>query len=150
MNISLRDINETNIDDVLELKVRPDQEQFVAPNAVSLAQAYVYDDAWPRAIYLNNQPVGFIMLSDPSQTQNPPPHPKAELWRFMIDHRHQRKGVGKAALDKTIEHIKTRGYKALYTSYFPDTGSPEPFYRKYGFEPTGDMDDKEIIMLLKF
>jgi len=36
---SLRPITDENLQAVMRLKVAPDQEQFVAPNSVSLAQA---------------------------------------------------------------------------------------------------------------
>ena len=150
MNVNLQLINEENIDDVLELKVRQDQEQFVAPNDYSLAQAYVYKKAWPRAIYLQDEAVGFLMLADPFFIGDNKASPSVELWRFMIDHQYQGKGIGKAALDKIVEHAKERGYKELYTSYVPAPGSPELFYQKYGFEPTGEMNHDEVIAILKF
>ena len=68
----------------------------------------------------------------------------------MIDHQFQGKGIGKAALDKVVEHIKARGYNKLHTSYHPGPGSPEAFYRKYGFKPTGEMVDDEVVILLEF
>ena len=150
MDVSLRSINEETIYAVLKLKVRQDQEQFVSPNAFSLAEAYIYNEAWPRAIYLKDIAVGFLMLADPFFINDNQASPSVELWRFMVDKRFQGKGIGKAALDKVVEHVKERGYKELYTSYFPAPGSPEPFYRKYGFDPTGEMDDDEVIMILTF
>lgn len=150
MNISLRIVDKENIDDVVELKVRQDQEQFVASNLISLAEAYVSDEAWPRAIYLQDKAVGFLMLADPFFIGDNQASPSVELWRFMIDHQYQGKGIGKAALDKIVEHAKERGYKELYTSYVPAPGGPELFYQKYGFEPTGEMDDDEVIMILRF
>ena len=149
MNLEFRVVNEENIDDVVYLKVKEDQEQFVASNLVSLAEAYAYKAAWARAIYFQDKAVGFLMLADPSFTHGDQAAPAAELWRFMIDHQFQGKGIGKAALDKVVEHVKARGYNKLYTSYLPGSGSPEPFYKKYGFEPTGEMDDDEVVILLE-
>ena len=50
--IKLVPVTKDNIDEVLALDVREDQERFVSPNSESLAQAYVYSEtAWPFAIY---------------------------------------------------------------------------------------------------
>ena len=38
------------------------QKQFVAPNAVSIAQAYFSKEAWFRAIYADDTAIGFVML----------------------------------------------------------------------------------------
>ena len=50
--------------DVLKLKVTEAQNQFVAPNTVSIAQAHFYPEkAWFRAIYADETAVGFLMIS---------------------------------------------------------------------------------------
>jgi diamine N-acetyltransferase len=66
----------------------------------------------------------------------------------MIDARFQRHGFGKQALELVIEYVKTRpGAKVLSTSCVPGEGSPEEFYKKMGFTPTGEIDeDGEAIM----
>ena len=35
----------------------------------------------------------------------------------------------------------------LLLSYVPGEGSPEGFYRGLGFEPTGEVDEGEVVML---
>jgi diamine N-acetyltransferase len=52
----------------------------------------------------------------------------------------------------TIEYVKTRpGAKVLLTSCVLGEGSPEEFYLKMGFTPTGEIDeDGEVIMQYKF
>jgi hypothetical protein len=51
LTIELAEIHKDNLRDFLRLKVAPEQERFVAPNAVSVAQAYFYrDTAWFRGI----------------------------------------------------------------------------------------------------
>ena len=135
MDVSLREITKETLRDVLRLSVAPEQERYVANNSVSIAQAHFHKDAWFRAIYAGDTPVGFVMLSDIPE--------KAEyfLWRFMIDRNHQRKGYGKRALELLVEHVRTRpGATHLYTSYKVGDGSPEEFYKRFGFVPTGDVD----------
>ena len=66
----------------------------------------------------------------------------------MIDARFQRRGFGKQALELVVEYVKTRpSAKVLSTSCVPGKGSPEAFYKKMGFTPTGEMDeDGEVIL----
>ena len=37
----------------------------------------------------------------------------------------------------------------LVLSYVPGEGSPESFYRRLGFEPTGEVLEGEVVMLLR-
>jgi len=60
----LREITADTVLAVLRLAFAEDQKSFVATNAVSLAQALFAPEAWYRAIYLGDQPVGFVMLED--------------------------------------------------------------------------------------
>lgn len=39
--------------------------------------------------------------------------------------------------------------QCLWTSYEPRADGPREFYAKYGFEPTGDVDDGEEVALLR-
>ena len=145
--VTLREITQENLYEILELQVTKNQENFVASNAVSLAEAHFYPEiAWFRAIYADETPVGFIMLEDD------PANSLYHLWRFMIDARFQKCGYGRSALELAIEHVKMRpGAKALSTSYFPGEGSPGKFYEKMGFTYTGEKDeDGELIMQYPF
>ena len=140
--IHLREINNDNLRAILLLRVTPSQERFVAPNAVSIAQAYFHrDSAWFRGIYDGDTPVGFVMLDDKPEV------PSYTLWRFMIDSAHQRKGYGRQALDLIFAHVKGRpGAKELLTSCVDAAGGPGSFYERLGFTYTGAMDEGERVM----
>lgn len=144
--VTLREVTQETVRAICNLKVAPEQQQFVASNAVSIAQAYFEREAaWFRAVYADETPVGFVMLEDD------PANERYTLWRFMIDARFQGLGFGRRALVLLIEHVKTRpGAKAVWTSCVPGAGSPCPFYERLGFVPTGDMDDGEVVMRLDF
>jgi diamine N-acetyltransferase len=141
--VTLQEVTRKNLNEILDLKVTSEQENFIASNAVSIAQAHFYAEVtWFRAIYADETPVGFVLLDDD------PVESFYKLWRFMIDARFQRFGFGKCALQLVIKYIKTRpGAKVLLTSCVPGEGSPEEFYKKTGFVPTGEMDeDGEVIL----
>lgn len=140
--VSLREVTKETLRQITGLRVRPEQERLVATNAESIAEAHFSPGvAWFRAVYLGETPVGFVMLEDN------PAEGRYYLWRFMIDARYQRTGVGRKALELLFEHVRTRpGARELYTSCVPGEGSPGPFYEKLGFVYTGDEDEGELVM----
>lgn len=141
--VNLREITEDTVRTICNLKVSTNQEQFVAPNAVSIAQAYFADSAWFRAIYADDTPVGFAMIDDQ------PEKPEYFLWRFMVDARFQRMGFGRKAMELLIAHVRTRpGATEFLTSVVQADGGPQPFYEKMGFVLTGEIDDGEAVMRL--
>lgn len=144
-DVTLREVTKETLRDILQLKVSPEQEQFVSPNEVSIAEAHFSPDvAWFRAIYSGEIPVGFVMLSDDASKA------RYYLWRFMIDARYQGQGIGRRALELVIEYVRTRpGATALLTSVVPGDGSPGSFYEKLGFVYTGTEDEGELVMQRK-
>ena len=56
-DVSLQEVDASTVRSVTDLRVAPEQESYVASNAVSIAQAYFHRDAWFRSIHLiSNQP----------------------------------------------------------------------------------------------
>ena len=148
--VSLREVTDENRDAVAALRVAPGQEQFVASVEASFADAAENPEAnpWYRAIYAGDEPVGFVMLS-----WDVIPQPEIRgpwfLWRLLIDGRFQRRGYGRTALDLIVGLIKAEGATELLSSYEAGVGEPWPFYRKYGFVPTGEVDeDGEYVISL--
>lgn len=149
MTVTLREINADTVRKVTDLQVREDQRHLVASNAESLAQALFAPEAWYRAIHRADELVGFVMLYDESLRSPPPDRPEVGIWRFMIDAKFQRTGIGKAAMLLVIEHVRAKGiFGKLQLSYVPGPGNPEAFYRGLGFCPTGEVDDGEIVLEL--
>jgi diamine N-acetyltransferase len=147
--VSLRPITAETVRAITSLSVSESQKGFVAPNAISLAQALFAPEAWYRAVHLGEEPVGFVMLEDESLRSPLPDDPKIGVWRFMIDARFQGRGIGKVALLRVIEHVRSKGmFKVLRLSYVPGPGCPEPFYLGLGFRHTGEVDGNEVILEL--
>ncbi|WP_202036457.1 GNAT family N-acetyltransferase [Streptomyces mexicanus] len=146
--VHLREVTDGNRDAVRALRVRRDQRQFVASVSLSLKQAAKKPETrpWYRAVYEGEEPVGFVMLM-----WRPPAGPfqgRHFLWRFLIDKRYQRRGIGRAALTQLAALVRADGGTELLTSYEPGDGEPWPFYRKFGFEATGETYDGEIVLRL--
>ena len=141
--VTLREVTRDTVRTICNLHVSKKQEQFVAPNAVSMAEAYFSKEAWFRAIYADETPIGFVMLWE-NLTDG-----IYFLWRFMLDERFQGKGYGRKALELVLERIRqTPKAKELHTCYVKGEGSPQPFYAKMGFTETGKMLEGEHEMKL--
>ena len=139
--VTLREVTRQTLRAVLRLEVSADQTRFVASNAVSIAEAHFSPDAWFRAIYADEEPVGFLMLSDK------PEEPEYFLWRLMLGAEHQGRGYGRRALELLVEHVRGRpGATELLTSVVQEEGNPQPFYEAFGFVSTGVLDDGELVL----
>ena len=147
--VTLREITAETVRDVTRLTVADSQQGFVAPNAVSLAQALFSDYAWYRAIYCADELAGFVMIADDTLRKTPVERPEVGVWRLMVDQRFQGRGIGRAAMLQVIEHVRRKGvFEHLDVSYVPGPGCPEPFYLGLGFRHTGLEDDGEIVLRL--
>ena len=143
--INFRAITEDNFDAIIRMK-RPDDEHFVASNAYSLAQCWLYRDAgdvYPVAIYNDDEPVGFMMLDEDIEEKC------LIIWRIMFPVEHQCKGYGTAAIREIIRLAKEGGkYDFLLIDYAPDNKIAEHVYTKLGFKPTGVFEHGEYELRL--
>lgn len=141
--VALRELTGETVRAICELEVAPEQRGFVAPNAVSIAQAHFEPKAWFRGIYAGAVPVGFVMLSVDTDAE------EYFLWRFMIAAEHQGKGYGRRALDLVVEYVRTLpGARELVSSFVPGDAGPRGFYVGCGFEETGEVDHGEHVIRL--
>ena len=147
--VTLREITAETVRSVIRLSVGAGQERFVAPNAVSLAQALFSPEAWYRAVYRGEELVGFVMVADEKNKQPPKEKPEIGLWRLMVDQRYQGQGIGREIVRLVADHARSRGYDKLLTSYVPGPDGPEKFYLGLGFVPTGEVDHGEVVAALE-
>ncbi len=152
--VTLREVTKDTVRRVSLLDVGPGQDGLVAPNAFSIAQAHFHPEAWFRAIYADDEPVGFAMLEDWTQVPDATPQlwrdaPYVGLWRFMVDQRYQQLGFGAKALELLIAHARSRtAAKNMLLSFVPKSNNAEAFYQRFGFVRTGEMDGDEVVMSL--
>lgn len=142
--VTLREITGESVRAICALEVAPEQRGFVAPNAISIAQAHFEPKAWFRAVYADDEPVGFVMLFEDAE--------KSEyfLWRLMVDAGHQGKGYGRRTLDLVVERVRgLPGAAELLTSYVPGDAGPRDFYLRYGFVETGEVEGAERVIRLE-
>ncbi|MGW3894801.1 GNAT family N-acetyltransferase [Micromonospora profundi] len=145
----LEKITSENYEAALELSVRPDQEDLVAPVVQSLAEAYVFPDhAWPRLIYDGDRLVGFLMAFLDIPWGDNPDDLRSGLWRLNIAADAQGKGYGRFATAAACGEIRARGGTQAYVTWEPRAGGPEEFYLKLGFRPTGEQSGGQTVGVL--
>ncbi len=149
--VSLREITDDNRAAVEALVVTEEQRTYVASVADSLVEAAELPDAkpWYRAVYADDEPVGFVMISDGITDDNPEYVGPYYLWRLLVDHRFQGRGYGTATLDLVVEYVRQRpDARVLLTSHVVGPTSPATFYQQYGFRLTGEVHDGEPLLEL--
>jgi diamine N-acetyltransferase len=152
--IELRDIvSDAERAAALAVEAGPGQDAFVPSVKQSLEDAVTWAHAKPRSWTINHgdEVVGFVMLSDGVSPEvfEADPHMVSAyfLMRLLIDRRKQWRGYGTAALDAVVEYLRTRpGADALFTSAGRGEGTPQPFYERYGFVPTGEIIDDDVVL----
>lgn len=142
--VSLRPISEDNVMSIIKLDVADNQKDLVAPNSVSIAQAAHTTNRWEQAIFADDTPVGYVLLSENRDK------PRYYLWRYMIDHRYQRMGFGAAAMAQVIDRVRgLPNATEMFLTYVPVDHGPRAFYASLGFEDTGVDRDGELEMRLE-
>lgn len=140
MEVSLRYINKDNYEAVCDLDVSTEQEEYVACNMWSLVESMFNDGYETRAIYCNDEAVGFFMWVQETRD-------KVSIWRFMIDHKHQQKGIGRSALSLALTEIKqVAGLQEIEICYNPKNPVAKAFYSSFGFAEVGmDKDGEDML-----
>lgn len=142
--VRLEIVNESTFRKVVDMKLGEGQNRFVAPNVVSLAQAWLYyGEARPYAILDGDKVVGFMMLDWDEGERT------VGLWRFMIAPEEQRKGYGKAAVQAFLDLIRNEdAFDLAHLDYVKENTAARNLYASFGFSENGDEEDGEIIMTL--
>jgi 3-oxoadipate enol-lactonase len=134
--VSLREIDQENWRDVVNLELAADQRGYLEPNAESLAESRFHPWMLPLAIYNDDTVVGFVMFS-----QWPDPR-EGNYWvhRFMIDRRHQGKGYGSDAMKALLNFYRTRipACQTLWIGYDARNTPAQQFYARLGFIEQGE------------
>ncbi|WLD95344.1 GNAT family N-acetyltransferase [Alkalihalobacillus sp. AL-G] len=145
MDIRLEQVTRDNWEVALRLKVKEEQRQFVPEVSVSLAKVYIKPDGdnveyIPFAIYDGEKMVGFVMHAYEADTTD-------MYWinGFIIDERYQRRGYGRAALTEISKWIVNRfpKCKEIRLTVYKENHGARELYKRFGFEPTGDVYGEE-------
>lgn len=139
--VTLRAIDRDNWETCIQLSVAKDQQSFVASNLYSLAQAFVWPECVPLGIFEEDTMVGFLMWAKDCRD--------GQYWvyRLMIDHRFQRRGVARRAMRAIMEDLSRQAdFQLLRISFEPENARAATPYRNLGFHETGQMLDGERVL----
>ena len=133
--VALREIDASNIDLVGDLRVEGEQRYHVASIAKTLWQVAGRPNAWTRAIYAGDVPVGFVTMVERAGGE-------MYIARLLVDRRYQRRGYGKEAIRLMIERARSiAGCNHVTLSHVPSNTAVAGLYERFGFRHTGKSDD---------
>ena len=144
MSVELREITAETVRAICDLDVGDDQRGYVAPNAVSIAEAHFQPKSWFRAIYADDEPAGFVLTFEDPEAEG------YHLWRFMVDGGQQRRGVGRRAMELLLDRWRGLGADAGSLSVVEGNDGAVAFYESLGFRLTGEREGGELVMRLTF
>ena len=157
--IRFEEITNRNIWKVCMLEPFEDQKDFVAENIQSLAEAYATrnegNNALPLAVYADDTLIGFVMIGKGTvgnEEESDLIKENYSLWRLMIDHKYQGKGLGKQTMDAVMALIRTFPFgeaKKVWLSYEPENTRARKLYHQYGFVENGQMCGNEIVAVFE-
>ena len=108
--VDLRPITEENFEECINLDVKTEQQDYIAENLCSIAEAYVAMTSgetvpMPYGIYdsENDTMVGFLMIGYNENGDEDLPEAFYCIWRIMIDANCQEIGYGHDAMEKALE-----------------------------------------------
>jgi len=144
VNISLRAIDKDNYRAVCRLPLPDEQYEHLSRNGMSILESHYEEGVSPRGIYLDDEPVGFIMWAQTSKT-------RVIIYRFMVTFEQQKKGIGGTALQLAIDEIKSdKNIEKIEICYSPDNVAAKGLYFKTGFVETGmDEDGEDMLAEIK-
>ena len=156
--IELRKINHSNWLKCIALEVTDEQCRFINPNIFSLAEAYVHSDANKAdaeefyrciqfAIYHEDEMIGCAQLTSEKEYDFDG-KTAYELYKLMIDRKHQGKGFEKEAVRLLLNYIKTFPYgevENVYVQWHPENTASERLFTTTGFVIVGTDEDGAVI-----
>ena len=161
-------IMDDNMQECIALDVLPEQDDFVASNAISLAEAYDENKAYaetgegsiavPYAVYKDGKMVGFAMYGyfPPGDEDDDEAYCVDEhiyyFWRLLVDKNHQGKGIGREVVKQVMAEIKSKPCgeaSYCYVSYEPSNIASKTTFASYGFKEDGRVIDGEAVARYK-
>lgn len=142
-NVEIVELNAENWYECCELEVSKEQEEYIEPNAISIAQSKFEHTLKTYAIYAEEKVVGFLMY-------NTVPEELDAYWvyRIMVDKQFQGKGIGKAATKlMMLEMVHSLKVKKIVVGYQPENMGAHNLYASLGFIDKGDRFGKEMAVI---
>ncbi|MER5276190.1 GNAT family N-acetyltransferase [Streptomyces sp. NPDC002809] len=142
--VVLEEITEDNWRDVADVAPVDEQRRYVAPLAARYLLLSQRGEVWTSlGVRAGDDVVGHVMWAydDEDGTH--------WIGGMVVSAAEQGRGVGRAALGAVIERLSALPEcREIRLSYHPDNTSAGRLYTSFGFQPTGDFEDEEIVVAL--
>ena len=153
MAIELREITPEVLDELrTQVVLPPEQADWVGgtvDDCLQEAAELPEGNPWPRGVYRDGVPVGFVMLSWDVEPHPPDLYGPWFLWKLMVAPAAQASGVGRDVVRHVAALAQQHGGTELLTSVSQGDGTPYGFYIGLGFVATGEYAawGEEILVL---
>ncbi|MFB9869710.1 GNAT family N-acetyltransferase [Vreelandella sulfidaeris] len=135
MGVILKSITRENFEAVIALELATSQRDYVASNLYSIAESSFHPTYQPRAIHCSGEAVGFLMYESFHHNRQLPAY---NIFRFMVDRRHQGRGFGHEAMKCVLDEIRAHGpFEKIAICYVPTNQVARDFYASLGFQEAG-------------
>lgn len=151
--IRFEHVTPQNFEAVINLKLKEEQVGFLENNLYSLAESKVFDYLEPRAIYNDDELVGFMLYYFQPQgvvREMGPGEGQHEIHadgdyvyykRLMLDESQQGKGLGRAAMKAAAEYFKQEYPSIVFVElmHYLDNETGASLYESLGYQSTGEI-----------
>ena len=142
-NVKIVELNAENWYHCCKLEISAEQQGYIEPNAISIAQSKFEPTLKPYAIYAEDKFVGFLMYNSVPEELN-----GYWIYRIMVDKEYQGQGIGKIATKLMISEIaKIPNAKRIVVGYHPENVNAHKLYASLGFIDNGDRFGKEMAVI---
>ncbi|HHE6468677.1 TPA: GNAT family N-acetyltransferase [Providencia rettgeri] len=146
--VTIHNISKDNLFDVCELTSNSNGiatvlEDFICCNATSITEASYFPNFYPKALYFQNNLIGFFMYK--ASTTN---LKEVMLCRYMLDYKFIGKGLGRKSFKVILDFFFTEGIQRITLGLNEDNIVAKNLYQSFGFEFTGNIVDGEHIYYL--
>lgn len=138
--IHFKKITADNWEKCINLKAACGESKFIHPNVYSIAQAQFYPKAKSRAIYNDDQMIGYTMYGQDEDDKD-----LYYIDRLMISEDNRGRGYGYQTIEIILNQARNEGYKVVSTSTHPENEKMQKLLIKSGFYTENEIDNGEIV-----
>lgn len=147
MTIELRELTPEVLAALREhLVLPPEQAEWVGGTIDDIlheAADHPEGKPWPRAVYAEGTPVGFLILSWDVEPQPPELIGPWFVWKLMVATSAQGTGIGREVVRQAAAIVRDQGAAELLVSCALGEHGPYEFYVGLGCVPTGEYAENE-------
>ncbi|ATP39022.1 spermidine acetyltransferase [Solibacillus sp. R5-41] len=147
MDITIHDVTQENVQEILNLRVGEAQQNFIETTRQCLDEAKECANFKPVGLYSDSCLIGFAMYGHFSEGGE-----KGRVWldRFLIDAKYQGFGYGKTMLNAMIQKLVDEfSCNDIYLSVYEENKAAIRLYEKFDFRFNGESDENNEKIMVK-